>query len=164
MVVSKNTWFGILILISIFLVGFFVFSQGSSVAQNNIDPNKEFQVVKLSVEGGSYVMSPSTLKKDVPVRIEADMTKMPGCSKSIVISAFNVRKNLAEGANTIEFTPNKAGTFNIACSMNMYKGSFTVLEDNGSSPVYVESTSTTTGPIAESSCGMANGGGCGCGG
>jgi plastocyanin domain-containing protein len=83
---------------------------------------------------------------------------MPGCSKSVVISAFNVKKNLNANDNIIEFTPDKAGTFNIVCSMNMYKGTFTVLQADGAQSNYVEKTST-----AGATCG-AGGGGCGCGG
>ena len=96
--------------------------------------------------------------KGVPVRIEADMSQMPGCSKSIVISAFKVRKSLTANDNIIEFTPDKAGTFNIACSMNMYKGKFTVLQSDGVKSDYAEQASTTG-----HTCG-ASGGGCGCGG
>ena len=73
------------------------------------------------------MFSDSEFEKDIPVRIEADMGKMPGCSKSIVISAFNVRKTVTSGDNLIEFTPTKTGTFTIACSMNMYRGVFTVV-------------------------------------
>ena len=81
--------------------------------------NSDVQLVKLRVEGGNYIMEPSTLKVGVPVRVEADINKMPGCSKSVVISAFNIRKNLYDGDNFIEFVPDKAGKFNILCSMNM---------------------------------------------
>jgi plastocyanin domain-containing protein len=137
----------------------FVFTNSGSATTGNVIANENVQIVKLSVEGGNYILSPSTIKKDTPVRIEADISKMPGCSKSVVISAFNIRKSLSSSDNVIEFTPNKAGTFNIACSMNMYQGSFTVLENDGTKPAYVEQK-TQTG----SSCGMANGGGCGCGG
>ncbi|MFH0830206.1 MAG: cation transporter [Candidatus Aenigmatarchaeota archaeon] len=118
------------------------------------------QTVKLSVSGGNYVLEPSTFKKGVPVRLEADLSKMPGCSKSVVISAFNVNKYLAPGDNVIEFTPDKAGTFNIACSMNMYKGTFTVLEPDGTRSNYAQPSSSSGG-----SCGGGSGGGCGgCGG
>lgn len=121
--------------------------------------NSDVQLVKLRVEGGNYIMEPSTLKVGVPVRVEADINKMPGCSKSVVISAFNIRKNLYDGDNFIEFVPDKAGKFNILCSMNMYKGTFTVLDSSGKSSDYIEQAST-----GGHSCG-ANGGGCGgCGG
>ena len=156
--INKITLIGIFVLV-VLIVGFVFIKSGSSVTENVLAGNQETQIVKLSVENGNYVITPSQLKKDVPVRIEADVSTMPGCSKAVVISAFNARKNLKDGDNALEFTPNKAGTFNIACAMNMYQGTFTVLESDGSKPSYVEQKLA-----AGSSCGMNNGGGCGCGG
>jgi len=154
---NKTALVGIGIMIVIASV--FLFTNfGSSAITGDIITNQDVQIVKLSVEGGNYVLSPSTIKKDIPVRIEADMAKMPGCSKSIVISAFNIRKSLSQGDNIIEFTPDKAGTFNIACSMNMYRGVFTVLENDGSKSAYVDQQ-----PSQGGSCGGGSGG-CGCGG
>lgn len=127
---------------------------GNAISNSNF--NGQAVTSTLKVVGSQYVLEPSSFKKGVPVKIQADMSQMPGCSKSIVISAFNVRKNLNANDNIIEFTPNKAGTFNIACSMNMYRGTFTVLESDGSKTNYVEPTSTKGGTC---------GGGCGgCGG
>ena len=103
-------------------------SAGSSVSGSG---SGNAQIVKMYVENGKYVLEPSSFKISVPVRIEADVSKMPGCSKSIVISAFNIRKTLNASDNVIEFTPDKAGTFNIVCSMNMYKGTFSVTESAG---------------------------------
>ncbi|MEK6893134.1 MAG: cupredoxin domain-containing protein [Nanoarchaeota archaeon] len=123
-----------------------------------IQDNGNVQVAKMKVSGGQYLIEPSSFKKGVPVRIEADISQIPGCSKSIVISAFNIRKSLSSSDNIIEFTPDKAGTFNIACSMNMYRGTFTVLDSDGKKANYVEPASTG------GSCGGSGGGGCGCGG
>jgi plastocyanin domain-containing protein len=78
------------------------------------------------VSGAKYILTPSVLKKDVPVRMEADLNTLKGCSRDVVISAFGVRKYVNEGDNIITFTPTKTGTINIACSMNMYRGTFTV--------------------------------------
>jgi|SRR3989338_54988 len=156
---NKITIIGIIVLV-VLAAGFVSVKSGSVETTNNIlSGNQEAQIVELSVQNGQYVMNPSELKKNVPVRIEADVSSMPGCSKAVVISAFNARKNLNDEDNTLEFTPDKAGTFNIACAMNMYKGTFTVLENDGSNPVYVEQKLPTG-----SSCGMNGGGGCGCGG
>lgn len=127
---------------------------GDSVA--GYDSN--VQVVKMKVVGGNYILEPNTVKKGLPVRIEADINQMPGCSKSVVINAFNVRKNLNANENTIEFTPDKAGTFNVYCSMAMYKGQLIVLDSDGTKTSYVEQA-----PTSGSSCG-SSGGGCGCGG
>ena len=150
---------GIIILVAAMFI--FIGAGNAKVTENIINPNEKVQIVKLSVENGKYILDPPEIKKGVPVRIEADMSKMPGCSKSIVIASFNIRKTLNSKDNTIEFTPDKAGTFNIACSMNMYRGTFVVLEDNGLKPTYVEQNIQ-----GGSTCGMAAGGsgGCGCGG
>jgi len=86
----------------------------------------EYQDVKLSVSGGTYILTPSVLKKDIPVRMEADLSTVRGCARDVVISAFGVRKYVKTGDNIITFTPTKTGTINIACSMNMYRGTFTV--------------------------------------
>ena len=150
---------GIIILVAAMFI--FIGAGNAKVTENIINPNEKVQIVKLSVENGKYILDPPEIKKGVPVRIEADMSKMPGCSKSIVIASFNIRKTLNSKDNTIEFTPDKAGTFNIACSMNMYRGTFVVLEDDGGKSNYVEQNIQSG-----STCGMATGGsgGCGCGG
>ena len=154
---KNNILFAILIILLVVIVGSFVFSKNiSTITETNTNSKVDAQIIKLSVENGKYVLEPATIKKG-PVRIEADISKMPGCSKSIVISAFNVRKTVTQTDNTIEFNADKAGTFNIACSMNMYKGTFNVLEDNGNNSTYVEQSSQT-----QPTCG--GGGGCGCGG
>lgn len=84
------------------------------------------QIVKVSVVGGTYVFDPKVLKKDVQVKLIFDMNTVDGCARSIVIPAFNIRKYVDEKDNAITFTPTKTGTYNIACSMNMYRGTFSV--------------------------------------
>ncbi len=160
--------FGVVVLIVIVLMLFNIFSNGG--AQTNVDSKNylagnvvaasgDVQVAKIRVDGGQYIIEPSSFKKGITVRLEGDLSNMPGCSKSIVISAFNVKKSLSNGDNIIEFTPDKAGTFNIACSMNMYKGTFTVLEADGTKSSYTE-----TAPSGGHTCGGSGGGCGGCGG
>jgi len=104
-------------------------SLGGNSGNNDVNniPTGEVQNVKLSVSGGTYILTPSTLKKGIPVRMEVDLSTTVGCSRDIVISAFGVRKYVTSGDNIISFTPTTAGTINIACSMNMYRGTFTVV-------------------------------------
>ena len=155
MIVKKSILYvgGVIFLVALGII--FLFSNsGSALSQNSFD-NKEVQIAKLSVQNGKYVLEPSELKKNIPVRIEADLSQMPGCSRSIVIFAFGVSKTFSSNDNFVEFVPNKAGTFIIACSMNMYRGTFTILESDGTNSDYVEKNTNT-----KSSCGME---GCGCG-
>lgn len=93
---------------------------------NAFTSQESFQTAQLSVSGAKYILQPSTFKKNIPVKIIANTASMPGCSKSVTIPAFGVSKFVDPEDNTIVFTPTKSGTFKIACSMNMYKGAFTV--------------------------------------
>ncbi len=155
-----------MIFIVLVLAGFFLNSGSSivsgvngAVVNTNTDTiSGDIQIVKMYVKGSQYVFEPSSVKKGVPVRLEADIFRMPGCSKSVISSELNIRKTFNSGDNTLEFTPNKAGNFYIACSMNMYKGTLTVLESDGSKSNYVQTPSSSG-----MTCG-ANGKGCGCGG
>ncbi len=92
-------------------------------------PDKKVQNVKLSVgDNGGYVVTPSKVVKGIPVKMDADLKTVKGCARTVVISAFNVKKTVKDGDSTIEFTPDKTGTIDIVCGMNMVKGTFTVVE------------------------------------
>ncbi|MEK6928311.1 MAG: cupredoxin domain-containing protein, partial [Nanoarchaeota archaeon] len=151
----------IISIVAIMLTAFILLNHYGVYPSEGIDGNvisdvKDVQIVKLSVQGSNYVLEPSTVKKGIPVRIEADMSKMPGCSKAVVMSSLGVRKSFSSSDNSVEFTPDKAGTFNIACSMNMYQGKLTVLDSDGSKANYVEPA-----PTGGHTCGGGAGGGCG---
>ena len=119
------------------------------------------QEIQLSVQGSSYMPSPIRVKKGIPVRLVADMSRIPGCSRSIVIPEFGIRKVLSASDNIIEFTPDKSGTFDFSCSMGMYRGKIVVEEADGT--VVAFSGSAPAPSASGGSCG-AGGGGCGCGG
>jgi len=158
MKIKKNSMYLVAILFLVIGGGYFMIGNtNATITGNVIGTNGEVQNVKLYVENGDYVLEPSELKKDVLVRLEADMSKLQGCSRAIVIPAFGVSKSLSSSDNIIEFVPDKAGTFNIACSMNMYLGTFEVLESDGSKSKYAEEKLSGT-----NSCGSS--GSCGCGG
>lgn len=90
--------------------------------------DKKVQTAKLTFDATGYVVTPPTLKKGVPVKMEVDLGTVKGCMRTVVISAFDVKKTIKTGDTTIEFTPTKTGTIQIVCGMNMGKGSFTVVE------------------------------------
>lgn len=158
-------------------------TQTSSVKNTNIGSG-EVQYVKLSMRNYEYILEPSVLIKDIPVVMEVDMNTVYGCMRNIVIPSFGVREYVNEQDNVFEFTPDKTGEFGIACSMNMGRGKFTVIEQDGTKSDFVETpASDDSFPIG--SCGSAPGetgvggcalaketggcnaggaGGCGCGG
>jgi plastocyanin domain-containing protein len=100
---------------------------GLSAAQGS-RPAQKPQAVKLTFDDKGYVVTPDTVTKGVPVKMEVDLTTVKGCMRTVVINAFNVKQTVKEGATTIEFTPSKSGKIEIICGMNMGKGSFTVVD------------------------------------
>jgi plastocyanin domain-containing protein len=101
---------------------------GSSAAQAPKPEEKKLQTVKLTFDDKGYVVTPATVTKGVPVRMEVDLDTVKGCMRTVVIDAFNVKKTVKAGETTIEFTPTRSGKIDIICGMNMGKGSFTVVD------------------------------------
>jgi len=101
---------------------------GASLAQSGGDQAKPVQLVKLSFDDKGYVVTPSTVTKGVPVKMEVDLDTVKGCMRTVVIDAFNVKQTVKAGATMIEFTPTASGPIKIICGMNMGKGQFTVVE------------------------------------
>lgn len=114
---------------AIFIAANFTSAQPQSTQQTSStqDISKAgVQNVELSFKNYEYQLNPSTLERGVPVRMEVDLSSVTGCMRDVVIPAFGVRKLVGPGNNIIEFVPDKSGTFNIACSMNMGRGTFIV--------------------------------------
>jgi uncharacterized protein len=131
--IIKNVLIYVLAVIVVAIAAFAFISTGSNNDENNENSPEDMNVyigdaqqVKLSVKGGTYILTPSILKKDVPVRMEVDMNSVKGCARSIVIPEFGVRQYVEPGNNIIEFTPTKTGTIDITCTMAMYTGTFIV--------------------------------------
>jgi plastocyanin domain-containing protein len=101
---------------------------GLAAAQAPKPADKKVQTVKLTFDDKGYVVTPSTVTKGVPVRMDVDLDTVKGCMRTVVINAFDVKKTVKAGETTIEFTPTKSGKIEIVCGMNMGRGSFTVVE------------------------------------
>jgi uncharacterized protein len=136
----------------------------------NVNTAGGVQNVKLTLNNNyDYVLEPGVLKKGVPVRMEVDLKSVVGCARSVTIPELGVRKNVKQGDNIIEFVPTKTGTFKIACSMNMYVGTFSVTDDGQSSTQTQAAqktiqTQTASSPKGGCGCGaMSGSGSCGAG-
>lgn len=129
----------------------------SSPAANGI------QEVRMTQDSSGYSPNNFIIKKGIPVKWIIDSKDIYTCASSIIAQSIGVRQSLQLGENVIEFTPSETGAIRFSCSMGMYTGSFTVVDDDTTqlitaAPV-VSSASTTSN---SSSC-SASGGGCGCG-
>ncbi len=84
------------------------------------------QIVQVTVEGDAYLFSPASVQAGNPVRLVFDPAGLPGCSRDVVVSDFDIAKVISDGDATIEFTPETQGPIAIACSMEMYRGTLLV--------------------------------------
>ena len=87
------------------------------------------QEIRVTVRGG-YSPDVIRVKEGVPLRLVFDRQEASDCSSRIVFPDFQASKNLpAFGTTTLEFTPDKSGTFGFACGMNMLHGTLIVEQD-----------------------------------
>ena len=86
------------------------------------------QIVEFNLSYNHY--QDILLEKDIPVKIiiHADKKYLTSCNNKIMMPDFNIEKNLVEGDNIIEFTPNKTGLFTYTCWMNMIKNNIKVVD------------------------------------
>lgn len=103
-------------------------SAGTRSAAQSQGKDATVQLVKLSFDDKGYVMTPSTVTKGIPVRMDVDLGTVKGCMRTVVIGAFDVKQTVKDGSTVIEFTPTKTGEIEIVCGMKMGKGAFTVVD------------------------------------
>jgi sulfite exporter TauE/SafE/copper chaperone CopZ len=86
------------------------------------------QEVVSRADYGSY--EPIVVQKGLPVTWTLVMPegRLIGCNNEIVVPEFGIRKKLAEGKNTMAFTPGKSGVFPFSCWMGMIRSSIRVVD------------------------------------
>lgn len=138
-------------------------SQGNANAkQDNINVKEGYQEINMDVTGNGYEPNKFVLKKGVPVKWKINAKELNGCNKEIIVPAYDLNIKLKQGLNVIEFTPDKEGTISWSCWMGMIRGAFIVKEDIGTQEEVQKELKQASVPKG-GSCGMASGGGCGCG-
>ena len=76
---------------------------------------------------GVYSPNVISAKAGKPVRINFLRQENSECSRFVIFSDFNIRKELPENETvSIEFTPEKAGEYLFTCDMGMYQGKLIV--------------------------------------
>ena len=85
------------------------------------------QIVNMEING-YYDISDVKVKKDMPVRIVMNATRLNGCIDTITIPEYNLAKGLVLGENIMEFTPTSAGNLRLTCWMSMVSTSLEVTE------------------------------------
>ena len=130
---KKTILFCMFLIVALFIAGCktspHVISTSKTLNDNEVmEAKMENGVQTATLSWGQLNYQPSTikLKEGVKARITADTDRLQGCYASIVIPEFNVDKAFTKNDNTVEFMPDKKGTFNFACGMGMGRGTLVV--------------------------------------
>ena len=129
----------IVVLISIFLLAFliwFFFGPRRSTRTENVGAT---QSITVTVKGG---YSPNTIEAvlGVPLNIIFDRQESGSCTEQVIISSFGIIVDLpAYKKTSVTFTPDREGTFDFACGMNMIHGKLIVkLTENSTTSEIVD--------------------------
>jgi hypothetical protein len=107
-----------------------------------------FQLVNTTLLPGQY--EPIVVVAGIPVRwtIDAPPGSINGCNNRMIVREYGIELRFEEGANVIEFTPDKPGVFRYSCWMGMIRSSITALE-SGADMAAFEAASSTAAPATE---------------
>lgn len=98
----------------------------SSGPQPGVTLNGDVQEVLLSWGKFNYNPEVINLQTGKRVKLTVDTERLQGCFRSIRIPDLGISKAFTAGDNTLEFTPEKKGTFAFGCAMGMGKGTLVV--------------------------------------
>ena len=84
------------------------------------------QEIEIAVRGG-YDPGIVRVRRGAPVRLVFNRQDTSSCSEEIVLPEFGIRRFLPHGERTaVDFTPEKAGRFEMTCGMSMLHGTIEV--------------------------------------
>lgn len=89
----------------------------------------DYQEVKFDLSYNDYDDIIVQKGKKVRLIINVDKKYLTGCNNVVVINEFNIKKELVEGENVIEFIPKKTGEYSMNCWMNMITNTIKVIDD-----------------------------------
>jgi sulfite exporter TauE/SafE len=89
----------------------------------------EVQRVNTTLKPGRY--TPITVRVGVPVEwtVDAPEGSLNGCNNRMYIPEYGIEVPFQPGANLIEFTPTRTGTFPYSCWMGMIRSTITVVDE-----------------------------------
>lgn len=104
---------------------------GSSIAKEHTAQIKEkVQIVTIDVKRKGY--EPIVVQKGIPVKfiLKVGASELTPCNDTVVIPAYNIKKELKAGENIIEFTPSSIGNISYTCDMGMLKSYIRIVDNN----------------------------------
>jgi uncharacterized protein len=85
------------------------------------------QIIQMEIaSAGLYSPDVFQVQAGIPVEWEIYGPKFMGCFDTLISRKLNISTRLKSGANIVEFTPTKPGTYTFSCSMGMSRGTMIV--------------------------------------
>lgn len=129
---------------------------------SNTNLKDGYQEIKMDVLSSGWSPNKFVLKKGVLVKWIINGKQLNGCNSGIQVPKLNLKFDIKEGEQTIEFTPAEEGIIPFSCWMGMIQGTFIVKSDVDLTNTAQVQKELAAAPTPKgSSCGM--GSGCGCG-
>ncbi|MFH0863050.1 MAG: sulfite exporter TauE/SafE family protein [Candidatus Altiarchaeota archaeon] len=137
-------------------------STTTAVGQKNAG-SEGYQTIHMNVTASGWQPNTFVLKAGVPVKWVIDGQQLTGCNSGIKVPSLGLQFDIKKGQQTVEFTPDKAGTVPWSCWMGMIKGNFIVKENVDLTDAAQVKNALAEAPAAPSggSCGCGGTGGCG---
>lgn len=107
------------------------------------------QVVNTTADRNGYTPNVIYVKKDIPVKWVIDGKQINSCNNAIVVPSLDIKKQLNNGENIIEFTP-KDKDINFSCWMGMIRGVIRVVDNLDS--VDTSKVDSSAPPVGGSNC------------
>lgn len=107
------------------------------------------QVVNTTADRNGYTPNVIYVKKDIPVKWVIDGKQINSCNNAIVVPSLDIKKQLNNGENIIEFTP-KDKDINFSCWMGMIRGVIRVVDNLDS--VDTSKVDPSAPPVGGSNC------------
>ena len=114
----------------------------SPIAAKNPSSDTE-QTINMEVLKSGFFPHQFSLRKGIPVKWVIDGKELTQCNKVIVVPQYQLRIELKDGIQIIEFTPPESGVVPWSCWMGMIPGTFIVV-DNAPAPVQDVASATQT--------------------
>ncbi len=130
---------------------------------NIVLDSEGYQIIKMDVDKYGWSPDNFVLQKGVPVKWVINVKELTGCNNAIQAPKLNLKFDLKQGEQTIEFTPEEEGVIPWSCWMGMIPGTFVVTSDGSATQEQVK-TATAQTASAGGSCGCGGGGSGTCGG
>lgn len=124
------------------------------------------QTIYMTLDARGWSPNSFVLKKGVKTKWVINATSVSSCDNEIIVDGYGIDVKAHLGENVVEFTPGATGVITWHCPMNMYHGTFIVVNDPNNQTEVANATAAAASVPKKSGgcgCGMMGGSGGSCG-